>query len=628
MAQPIRGAAMGTVPQARKAPVLQQILPILAVLLVGLLVAWRAQVRRDSRRHRRTQKRYQSLFVNNVDAVVSLDPGGAVERVNPTFTRLTGWNEEETRGTAFAGYVSSEDRNRVLKTLKGATRGAPQTMETALQHRDGQLVEVELTTVPIVVDDDVLGAYQIARDIGQRKETERKLETQALHDYLTGLPNRSLFQDRLEHAIERGARTGAQVALLYLDLDRFKAVNDSAGHAAGDLLLQQVASRLSCFLRGGDTVARLGGDEFAILLEDISDVNAALGAGKRIADLLSEPIRLPMGDFETGASIGVALSSSDTESPEDLVRQADVAMYEAKRLGGHRFQLYGAELEEKRDSVPVHLEGDLRRAIQRDELTLHYQPIVDLAGTRIVGVEALVRWPHPELGMLAPTTFIPLAEESGIIVALDHWVLRRACLEIKGLIEQRVVTSDSFYISVNFSKRHLEEQDPAEAVERIVGEVGFDIARLQLEITESIAGVDREKVNRLKALGLTVAIDDFGTGYSSLGYLKDLDVDILKVDRSFVHALSGDKASLAIVRTILTLAEMLGMDVIIEGIEEPVQLRRLQELGGRFVQGFYFSAPVNLEGLEDLLRRGLPPEWVLNLNVKPEAKAAPVHTGV
>lgn len=604
----------------------RQILPILAVLLVGLLVAWRAQVRRASHRHRLTRKRYESLFLNNVDAVISVDPGGAVERANPTFTRLTGWEESETRGTAFAGYVSSEDRHRVLKTLKGAARGAPHTIETALQARDGELLEVELTTIPIVVDDQVLGAYQIARDIGQRKEAERKLETQALHDYLTGLPNRSLFQDRLEHAIERGTRTGAQVALLYLDLDRFKAVNDTAGHAAGDVLLQQVASRLSCFLRGGDSVARLGGDEFAILLEDIPDVNAALSAAKRIADLLSEPIGLPMGDFETGASIGVALSSPDTGSPEDLVRQADVAMYEAKRLGGHRYQLYGAELEEKRDIVPHHLEGDLQRAIERDELVLHYQPIVDLAGTRIVGVEALVRWPHPELGMLAPATFIPLAEESGIILALDQWVLTRACQEIKRLVEKRVVTSDSFYVSVNFSKRHLEEEeDPAEAVERIVDHIGFDISRLQLEITESIAGVDREKVAGLKALGLAVAIDDFGTGYSSLGYLKDLSVDILKVDRSFVQAMSGDRASLAIVRTILTLAELLEIDVIIEGIEEPVQLRRLQELGGRFVQGFYFSAPLNLEALEDLLRRGLPPEWVLNLNVKPEASDSPLQ---
>ncbi len=569
-------------------------------------------MRRDGRRHRLTQKLYESLFVNNVDAVAALGAGGAVERVNPTFTRLTGWEENEARGTAFAGYVSSEDRPELLKTLKDAARGSPQSMETALQHKDGQLVEVELITVPIVVDEKVLGAYQIARDIGQRKKSERELETQALHDYLTGLPNRSLFQDRLEHAFERGRRTTVKTALLYLDLDRFKAVNDTAGHAAGDLLLQQVASRLSCFLRGGDTVARLGGDEFAILLEDVADLDAALAAAKRIADLLRDPVRLEAGSFQTGASIGVAITSPETASPEDLVRQADVAMYEAKRLGGHRFQLYSPDFENNRANVPLHLEGDLRRAIEHGELLIHYQPIVDLAGTRIVGVEALVRWRHPELGLLSPTSFIPLAEESGVIVELDHWVLGQACRDVRGLIDRGAAPSDSFYLSVNFSKRHLEENDAEEAVASIVGASGLEFHRVQLEITESIAGVNKVKIERLKALGVTLAIDDFGTGYSSLGYLKDLDVDVLKVDRSFVRSLGGNPASLAILRTILTLAEILDMAVIVEGIEEPAQLRQLQELGGRYVQGFYFSRPMELAGLEELLRHGLPPEWVLN----------------
>ena len=589
---------------------LQPILPILAGLLVVLLVAWRVQVRREVRRHRLTQKRYESLFVNNVDAVAAVGPGGVIEHVNPSFTRLTGWEEDEARGTAFAGYLASEDRPRVLETLKGAATRAPETIETVLQHRDGQLIEIELTTVPIVIDERIVGAYQIARDIGERKESERKLETQALHDYLTGLPNRALFQDRLEHAFDRGQRVGARVALLYLDLDRFKTVNDSAGHAAGDLLLQQVASRLSCLSRGGDTVARLGGDEFAILLEDVADLDAALEAAKRIADVLRDPVRLAAGDFHTGASIGVAISSPDTASPEDLVRQADVAMYEAKRLGGHRYQLYRPEFENSRANVPLHLEGDLRRALERRELLLHYQPIVDLAGTRIVGVEALVRWQHPELGLLSPTSFIPLAEESGVVIRLDHWVLGQSCRDMQSLIESGTITSDTFYVSVNFSKRHLEEEDPEEAVASIVGAAGLDFGRLQLEITESIAGVNREKIGRLKALGVTIAIDDFGTGYSSLGYLKDLDVDVLKVDRSFVHALGGNHSSLAILRTILTLAEMLDMAVIVEGIEVPAQLRQLQDLGGRYVQGFYFGRPMDLEALEDLLRDGLPPEWV------------------
>jgi diguanylate cyclase (GGDEF)-like protein/PAS domain S-box-containing protein len=579
---------------------LQQLLLAMAVLLVALLAVWRTQLRREARRHALTKERFESLFVNNTDAVVSVGSAGAVENVNPTFTRLTGWADQETQGTAFAGYVASEDRPRVLETVKTAVSGEPRTIDTALQHRDGSVVEVELTTIPILVNEKVVGTYHIARDIGQRKETERKLETQALHDYLTGLPNRSLFEDRLEHAIERGRRGGTRIALAYLDLDGFKAVNDTAGHAAGDRLLQQVGSRLSCFLRGGDTVARLGGDEFAVLLEDVGDVDGALGAAKRITDLFVEPITVEGSDLKVGASIGIAISSVDMETSEELVRQADVAMYAAKRLGGYRYELYTAELEAANEeaSDPVMIEKDLRGAIERGELTVHYQPIVDLAGTRIVGVEALVRWPHPEFGMLSPASFIPVAEESGIIVDVDHLVLRQACREIHGLIEKGITRTPSFFLSVNFSRRHFDMEDPAAALREIVNPQGLEFERLQLEISESIVGVEREKIRALKALGLMLAVDDFGMGSSSLNYLKDLDADFLKLDRSFVQTIGADRSSLAAVRTILTLAEMLGVEVIIEGIEEPAQLRRLQDLGGRLVQGFYFGGPMELEALE------------------------------
>jgi diguanylate cyclase (GGDEF)-like protein/PAS domain S-box-containing protein len=592
---------------------LQQLLLAMAVLLVALLAIWRTQLRREARRHALTKERFESLFVNNTDAVVSVGSAGAVDNVNPTFTRLTGWTGQETQGTAFVGYVTSEDRPRVLETVKTAVSGKPSTIDTALQHRDGSVVEVELTTIPILVDEEVVGTYHIARDIGQRKETERKLETQALHDYLTGLPNRSLFEDRLEHAIERGRRGGTRIALAYLDLDGFKAVNDTAGHAAGDQLLQEVGSRLSRFLRGGDTVARLGGDEFAVLLEDVGDADGALRAAKRIADLFVEPITVEGSDVKAGASIGLAISSVDMETSEELVRQADVAMYAAKRLGGYRYELYTAELEAANEEAgePAMLEEDLRGAIERGELTVHYQPIVDLAGTRIVGVEALVRWPHPELGMLSPASFIPVAEESGIIVDVDHLVLRQACREIHGLIEKGVTTTSSFFLSVNFSRRHFDMEDPAGAVRDIVSLQGLEFEQLQLEISESIVGIEREKIRALKALGLMLAVDDFGMGSSSLNYLKDLDADVLKLDRSFVQAIGASRSSLAAVRTILTLAGMLDVEVIMEGIEEPAQLRRLQDLGARLVQGFYFGGPMELEALESLLREGLPPDWAL-----------------
>jgi diguanylate cyclase (GGDEF)-like protein/PAS domain S-box-containing protein len=599
----------------------------MAVLLVALLAVWRTQLRREARRHALTKERFESLFVNNTDAVVSVGSAGAVEHVNPTFTRLTGWEDQDTRGTAFAGYVASEDRPRVLETVQTAVHGKPRTIDTALQHRDGSVVEVELTTIPILVDEKVVGTYHIARDIGDRKETERKLETQALHDFLTGLPNRSLFEDRLEHAIERGRRAGNRIALAYLDLDGFKEVNDTAGHAAGDRLLQQIGARLSCFLRGGDTVARLGGDEFAVLLEDVEGVDGALGAAKRITDLFAEPIALESGEVRAGASIGISLSSVDMEDSDELVRQADVAMYAAKRLGGYRYELYTPELEEenKKHDNPVMLEEDLRGAIERDELTVHYQPIVDLAGTRIVGVEALVRWPHPEFGMLTPASFIPVAEESGVIVLVDHLVIRQGCRDIRRLVDRGIAKTSSFFLSVNFSRRHFDSEDPSEAVSEIVIGEGLEFERLQLEIAENIAGVEREKIRRLKALGTKLAIDDFAMGSSSLNYLKDLDVDFLKLDRSFIQEIGADRSSLAAVRTILALAEMVDVEVIIEGIEEPAQLRQLQDLGGRLVQGFYFGGPMDLEALEVLLREGLPPDWALRRAAASKSEPKATH---
>lgn len=590
--------------------------PLGAGLLLILLIGWRLYVHQETQRRTQVLQRYESLFHNNTDAVASLDEAGGVQGVNAAFTRLTGWTESAIRNTAFVGYVVNEDRAAVLETLTAAWRGEPQTRETILRDRDGRLLEVKLTTVPIQMGHSVVGVYQIAQDIRLRKEIERKLETQALHDYLTGLPNRALFQDRLEHAIERARRPGYQVVLFYVDLDRFKAVNDGAGHIMGDELLKTVASRLGCFLRGGDTVARLGGDEFAVLTENVYSLEAAMEVAERITQLMIEPIPLANGDVQIGASVGVAISTAQLESPDELVRQADIAMYEAKRLGGHRYEVYRPELEKQ--AVPLQLEGDLRRAINDGELLVYYQPIIDLAGTRIVGVEALVRWKHPDFGLLEPADFVPLAEETGLIVPLDRQVLRTACREVMKLRGGSATNVDRMFLSVNYSQLHLEDEESIEVVARILAEENFKPERLQLEITETVVGNDRSQLKQLKALGVMLAIDDFGSGYSSLGYLKDVEVDNLKIDRSFIRSLGEEQSSSAIVRTILTLASVLNLGVIIEGIEEAVQLRQLQELGGRFVQGFYFAEPMDLAALQQVVRRGLPPEWLF----KPEAKKA------
>ncbi|MGH7539634.1 MAG: putative bifunctional diguanylate cyclase/phosphodiesterase, partial [Gemmatimonadota bacterium] len=321
--------------------------------------------------------------------------------------------------------------------------------------------------------------------------------------------------------------------------------------------------------------------------------------------LVRSPFILRGEEFSVGASVGVAVSSPETQGADHLVRQADLAMYDAKRRGGFRHRLYSQELEAGRSDDHSRLEGELRRALERDELTLRYQPIVDIVSDRIVGIEALVRWMHDDLGPLPPSLFIPIAEKSSLIAEIDRWVLERGCREMTALVGQGEV--GELFLSVNLSARHFDEPDLVDAVSGIVLATGFDPDRLQLEITESAAGGDMEKVRQLKMLGVKVAIDDFGTGFSSLGYLRDLDVDVLKVDKSFVLALGADPASVAIVRTILTLADMLDLEVIVEGIENPVQLAHLEDLGGRFVQGYFFGEPAALSDLPAVLRAGVRP---------------------
>ncbi len=584
-------------------------MPSTSLWIPGLSVALAVLVAIAWFRRRLVLAGYESLFAEHTDAVATLDRKGRIRRVNRAFTSLTGLDESRVRRLAFSDTIREKDRARALSALRAARRGEARTIEAGLRSEQEEQVDVELTSVPIVVLGRVVGTHQIARDIRGRKETDRKLQARALLDYLTGLPNRALFQDRLRHALDRGRRTGQMVGLLYLDLDRFKQVNDTAGHEAGDLLLQTVASRLESVLRDGDTVARLGGDEFAILLEDMADEKEAIVAARRVADLLSKPVRLEVGDVNAGGSVGVVISRTLTESPEELVRRADLAMYEAKRRGGHRYQLYTPALDDQQDDSSLNLEADLRDAIEADALGVDYQAIIDLAGTRIVGIEALARWRHPRFGSLSPSVFIPIAERSDLIGALDRCILRRVCRDARTLLEDPRSIAPGFFLSVNCSQVGLEEKDAAASIIGILEAERFDPQRLQIELTQSVSGRSLETLERLREAGIKLAIDDFGTGYSSLGYLGRLQVDVLKIDRSLTRALGTDTTSGAAVRTILTLARVLSLGVSVEGVEDVGQLRQLQELGGRYVQGFYFGQPTNFEAISNLVRRGLPPDW-------------------
>jgi diguanylate cyclase (GGDEF)-like protein/PAS domain S-box-containing protein len=579
------------------------------VMLAIALILWRLQLSREARRTKITRERFESLFENNGDPVATLDATNSVERVNPAFRELTGYVDKEIRGVSFASLTVASDRGRVSEVLKQAIEGEPQKIETVLLSKTRQDVPIELITVPIVVKNKTVGTYEILRDITLQKEAEHKL-TRALHDHLTGVANRDLFLDRLSHALQRGQRRGEQVGLLYLDLEGFKAINASAGHHVGDEVLRKVAMRLGGLVRDEDTVARVGGDEFAILLENLEGEDGALVVAQRAAELLSEPFRTSDAAFRVGASVGLAISSPDTTGLDDLIRQADVAMYEAKRRGGNQHKLYSSDLETARNESLRHLEGDLKRALELQELQVHYQPIVDIAGSSIVGVEALARWQHPEHGPVSPASFVPLAEESGLVSQLDLWVLERACSDIRRLMDAGRIVRESFLLSANLSDRHLHDDSLVDNVAGILTRTLFRAQDLQLEISENVAKGARERIADLKSLGLRIAIHDFGTGYSSLGYLKQVNIDALKVDRSFVLPIGVDQASGAIVRSSLWLAQMLGLEITVVGVEEPVQLVRLKELGGRLVQGYYFSRPVEIDTLEKLLSEGVPQAWV------------------
>lgn len=440
-------------------------------------------------------------------------------------------------------------------------------------------------------------------DIQERKASQEKLLYDAFHDPLTNLPNRALFMDRLDHALRRvRRRNDLHCAVLFLDLDRFKLVNDSLGHLLGDELLHQIAKRLEEVSRDGDTVGRLGGDEFVVLLEEIKSVEEAEAVADRMQEVFIAPFDLGGQEVYTSASIGIAISSGEDRA-EDLLRDADTAMYSAKAGGKARNQLFQEGMRQDVASQ-LQLETDLRRALEREELVLFYQPIVALATNRVIGFEALARWRHPERGFLGPEYFIPLAEESGLIHALGRWVLQEASLTLKRFLERRPAHGP-LAMSVNLSARQFQRPELVEEVAAIMRAVPLPAGSLRLEITESTIMTQAEQSVRvlrgLKELGLQVQVDDFGTGYSSLSYLQRFRLDALKIDRSFIGALGAPGENPEIVRTIITLGKTLGMAVIAEGIETPRQHQLLLQLGCDYGQGWRFSQPLDVDGAEALL---------------------------
>jgi diguanylate cyclase (GGDEF)-like protein len=455
-------------------------------------------------------------------------------------------------------------------------------------------------------DENVRGIVLNTRDVSERKAFEEQLQHQAFHDAVTGLANRALFKDRVEHMIERQARDNLPVSILFMDLDDFKTINDSLGHAAGDRMLAEVGERLKNSLRQADTAARLGGDEFAILLEDGGDGVDAAEVAARILASLEGPFHLEGKEVFARASIGIATADARTGGPEgaeELLRNADVAMYMAKEAGKGRYQVFEPAMHDTA-LQRLELKADLQRAVDNDEFVLHYQPVIELSTGRIEGLEALVRWQHPTRGLIAPLDFIPLAEETGLIVPLGRWVLQEACTQARRLLE-RYLMDPPLQMAVNLSARQLQRPEVVGEIAETLMQTQLHPGSLVLEITESVMMQDMDlsiqRLAELKELGVQLAVDDFGTGYSSLNYIRRFPVDILKVDKSFVDGVNEGGEESALTAAIIELAGILRLRPVAEGIERADQLEKLLALRCDLGQGFYFAKPLPLDAVDELL---------------------------
>ena len=549
--------------------------------------------RRTRAELQQAQRRFRGAFAEAPIGMAVLARDGTLLEVNAQLCRLVGLDETRLLALGLEDLVHPEDREGNEAERREIFAGTMEVSrrETRLHHADGRVVGVMLSSSVVCRGNAVDELVVHVEDISERKALEARLTHQALHDDLTHLPNRALFLDRLHTALERGERDRVPVSVLFLDVDRFKAVNDSFGHQTGDLVLTTVARRLDALVRPGDTAARFAGDEFAILCDGADEKNA-VGVAERIVAAIEAPIALPNdGELRVRASVGIATAESAEITAEMLLRDADMAMYSAKGAGGTRYRIFEEGLR-SRSVARIDREQELRRAIADDELELRYQPLFGVGtGAPPTEFEALVRWRHPTRGLLSPAEFIPLAEKTGLIVDIDRWVLLHACRDVSGLpIEDAKVW-------VNLSLLSLAEPDLAEHVQASLEASGLGPASLGLEITERavVEGGDDmgAVVGRLRALGVELAADDFGTGYSSLSALIERPVDVLKIDRSFVSGLPGP-TSVAVVRAIVAMAAALELRTVAEGVEEPSQLEAIRELGCDRVQGYLLARPMTL----------------------------------
>lgn len=557
----------------------------------------------EKRSLQQSEQQLSSMIRNASDIITIIDAEGMRRYVSPVVERVLGHSAETLTGKLSFELVHPDDRaevQRVLDQVRG--QGASMHTECRLRHAGGEWRHFAVVLTDLPDEPGIQGVLATFRDVTDRVEFEQKLSYQAFHDTLTGLPNRALFMDRLEHSLARSARAGGGVAVVFVDIDNFKVVNDSLGHEAGDKLLVMVADRLRACARSSDTVARLGGDEFTLILDDIPDAREACGIAGRVQEVLRRPFAVDDRELFVTASLGVAVGLNGSFDPKELLRDADTAMYCAKTSGKATLALFNTGMNE-RAVERLEFESGLRQALEEGQFVLYYQPIVDIVTGNILEVEALIRWQHPALGLIQPGRFISIAEETGLIVPIGCWVLEQACREARRWHEQQ--PDFKVTVGVNLSCKQLQQSDLVETVSEIVRLTGMDPAFLKLEITESAMMLDMdatvEKLKALRVLGIRIAVDDFGTGYSSMSYLSSLPIDTLKIDRSFVQQVTTAVEGEAIVRAIISLAKTLELKVTCEGIETIEQQSRLQGLGCDLGQGFHYSLPLASDALSVLL---------------------------
>jgi diguanylate cyclase (GGDEF)-like protein/PAS domain S-box-containing protein len=594
-----------------------------AVLLFDIYTLYQQYLISGMRRRLNERDELFRLVSENAgDMIALVDMDGNRLYNSPAYQKVLGYSAEELSATPAFEQIHPDDRHRVIEAAEHARRtGEGRTLEYRIRHKDGTWRVLESSASTIL---DKTGKAEkmviVNRDVTARKHAEEKLLHQNFHDTLTGLPNRSLFLDRVQRAFIHSMRHPEyKFALLFIDVDDFKKFNDSFGYAAGDAVIVELSTRLASSLRrhqkvarlalmphGDDSLARLGSDEFGVLLDDIKDPSDAIRVANRIQEAVAAPFAFNGQEVFSSASIGIVMSSTDRDRAEDLLRDADIAMCRAKTAGKARCEVFDSEMH-ARAVHRLRLERELRAAVARGEFVVNYQPIVRLETGQITGFEALIRWQHPERGLVQPNDFIDLAEETGLIVPMNRWLLREICQQGR-IWQSRFPSEPPLTVTTNITSKELLQEDLVSSIRQTLQQTAMSPRNLQLEIRETVAMADAENaahvLARLKELGVRLSIDDFGTGYSSLSRLQGLPLDTLKIDRSFISDMHDDADKREIVRVIVMLGQQLGMKVVAEGTETADQVKYLKDLGCDYAQGYFFSRPVSARAFEELLAAG------------------------